>query len=300
MRKVFEIGHGKTGSTSLFHAMKRLGFTACHWPIPGSRDWLPKLLLGEDFRFDFLDGHEFSGNGLERFYRHLDRLYPDAKFILTVRDESDWLRSYQRHLQGTRNLHQPVHFYAYMLSSYGAGNFDSDLWLRAYRNHNSEVQEYFKDRPEKLLVMNVCSGDGYEKLCPFLNLPVLSEPFPRKNASENPTAARPPIAAQKPSLRSVPASASKYQGLKEWGWYLDDLQQWKSLLGRMEPTKALEIGAFDGISANLMLDELFPNPQSEIHCIDPFLPDPTTPQVDRKSTRLNSSHSDLSRMPSSA
>ena len=140
MRKIFEIGHGKTGSTSLFHAVKRLGYTACHWPIPGSRNWLPKLLLGEDFRFDFLDEHEFSGNGLERFYRHLDRLYPDAKFILTVRDESDWLRSYERHLQGTRDLHQPVHFYAYMLSSYGAGNFDSDLWLRAYRNHHSEVR----------------------------------------------------------------------------------------------------------------------------------------------------------------
>ena len=58
-----------------------------------------------------------------------------------------------------------MHFYAYMLSSYSAGNFDSDLWLRAYRNHHSEVQEYFKDRPEKLLVMNVCSGDGCEKGC---------------------------------------------------------------------------------------------------------------------------------------
>ena len=72
----------------------------------------------------------------------------------------------------------------------------------------------------------------------------------------------------------------KYRGVKLWGWYLDDLAGWGALLSSGEPVKALEVGAFDGVSANLMLDLLFTHPASEVHAIDPFLPDPTTPEVD--------------------
>jgi predicted O-methyltransferase YrrM len=72
--------------------------------------------------------------------------------------------------------------------------------------------------------------------------------------------------------------AEKYAGLKEWGWYFG-LEEWKSLFYTQKRVRALEIGAFDGVSANMMLDHLFVHPESEVICIDPFLPDPTTPQV---------------------
>lgn len=72
--------------------------------------------------------------------------------------------------------------------------------------------------------------------------------------------------------------ANKYVGLKKWGWYLDP-RDWQRLFFTDKPVRALEIGAFDGVSANLMLDLLFPNPESRVFCIDPFLPDPTTPEV---------------------
>lgn len=74
--------------------------------------------------------------------------------------------------------------------------------------------------------------------------------------------------------------ASKYVGLKTWGWYLNDLENWKMLFSRAGASRLLEIGAFDGVSGNLMLDVLFPDERSELHCIDAFLPDPTTPEVD--------------------
>jgi hypothetical protein len=35
-----------------------------------------------------------------------------------------------------------------------------------------------------LLIMDICSGDGYEKLCPFLNIPILKETFPKENVSK--------------------------------------------------------------------------------------------------------------------
>jgi predicted O-methyltransferase YrrM len=76
-----------------------------------------------------------------------------------------------------------------------------------------------------------------------------------------------------------PRPWDRYRGTKAWGWYLDDLENWKLLLTSGVPVKALEIGGFEGISANLMLDLLFTHPESEVHAIDPFLPDPTTPEV---------------------
>lgn len=71
---------------------------------------------------------------------------------------------------------------------------------------------------------------------------------------------------------------NKYRGHKQWGWYLDDQVYWVSLLHFDEgPVKAMEIGAYDGVSANMMLDLLFPHPETRLHCLDPYLPDPTTP-----------------------
>jgi predicted O-methyltransferase YrrM len=72
--------------------------------------------------------------------------------------------------------------------------------------------------------------------------------------------------------------AEKYVGLKEWGWYFG-LGEWRELFYSDKKVRALEVGAFDGVSVNMMLDHLFVHPESEVICIDPFLPDPTTPQV---------------------
>jgi predicted O-methyltransferase YrrM len=72
---------------------------------------------------------------------------------------------------------------------------------------------------------------------------------------------------------------TKYSGLKRWGWYLDDIERWRELFATAARVEALEIGAFDGVSANMMLDVLFVHPQSEVHAVDPYLPDPTTPEV---------------------
>jgi hypothetical protein len=42
------------------------------------------------------------------------------------------------------------------------------------------VKEYFRDRPDDLLVMNICAGEGWEKLCPFLGLAIPKVKFPHE------------------------------------------------------------------------------------------------------------------------
>ena len=56
-------------------------------------------------------------------------------------------------------------------------------------------------------------------------------------------------------------------------------QIWLEHVASRDRVRVLEIGAFDGVSANLMLDCVFPHPESEVHTIDAFLPDPTTPEA---------------------
>ncbi|WP_017305649.1 sulfotransferase [Spirulina subsalsa] len=38
--------------------------------------------------------------------------------------------------------------------------------------------DYFCDRPDSLLVLNIGAGEGWDKLCPFLGLDPLDQPFP--------------------------------------------------------------------------------------------------------------------------
>jgi 3'(2'), 5'-bisphosphate nucleotidase len=43
--------------------------------------------------------------------------------------------------------------------------------------------DYFKDRPQDLLVIDVTAGEGWEKLCPFLGKPTPDIPFPKANVT---------------------------------------------------------------------------------------------------------------------
>ena len=47
-----------------------------------------------------------------------------------------------------------------------------------FEQYNNSVIDFFKDKPGQLLVLNIPGGDGWEKLCPFLNLPIVDEKFP--------------------------------------------------------------------------------------------------------------------------
>jgi predicted O-methyltransferase YrrM len=105
----------------------------------------------------------------------------------------------------------------------------------------------------------------------------------RARISENlrfcdaPAAAPASLAAA--SAREQPSTHARYHGLKQWGWYIDQMPLWKQHLATADAVRVLEIGAFDGVSANMMLDEIFTHPQTQLVAIDPYLPDATTPEV---------------------
>ena len=123
------------------------------------------------------------------FYKYFDENYPNAKFILTVRNEKDWLKSCANHFDEDLNLlleRPEPHFKALLAlceKMYGSLLYDEKLFRKAFIQHNLAVEEYFKGRDD-FLVLDVCAGDPWPELCSFLGVPKPTVEFPHGNATK--------------------------------------------------------------------------------------------------------------------
>ena len=86
-------------------------------------------------------------------YPSLDKTFPLSKFILTIRDKKQWNASVS-----SFSTHEHIEYDTYI----------------------KQVTHYFKDR-NNLLMLNICDGEGWEKLCPFLGINIPDENFPNVN-----------------------------------------------------------------------------------------------------------------------
>jgi Sulfotransferase domain len=173
--KVFCIGEPKTGTQSLAAALRFLGFRHKGW----DRDLWDEFERGDHAAvYEAADRFEsFDSGPWGALYKELDRRYPGSKFVLSIRDRESWSRSHERHFaadgEGQRQIRPN-----FWIADYAAKR---DEIVRRYEEKNADVIAHFADRPASLLVMDVCGGDGWERLCPFLGLRVPSRPFPHAN-----------------------------------------------------------------------------------------------------------------------
>jgi hypothetical protein len=177
MNKVFGLGLSKTGTQSLSSALNILDIKSIHYPRDNRT--IREVKAG---RFDWQILKEYQGIidlALSRYYRHLDRLYPGSKFVLTVRDKESWLESVESHWK--RAFFKTDRKMTLRLILYGCCEFNRDHYSDVYDATYEQITGYFRNRPGDLLVMNICDGDGWEVLCPFLGKPVPSVGFPRLN-----------------------------------------------------------------------------------------------------------------------
>lgn len=186
--RIFGIGMQKTATTSLDKALQLLGFDSAHW-LDGK--WAVAILreMRAKGRSDTLERHyALCDLPIAILFRELDRSYPGSKFILTVRDEVDWLVSARAHWSYEHNTHRPdwdlypaAHFIH--RATYGQKYFDPIVFLARYRRHNAEVLEYFRDRPDDLLVMDMSRGASWRELCEFVERSIPEEKYPRAYAA---------------------------------------------------------------------------------------------------------------------
>ncbi|MBD2462876.1 hypothetical protein H6G89_17690 [Oscillatoria sp. FACHB-1407] len=188
-RKVFGIGLSRTGTKSLTAALYTLGLRTIHYP--DDETTLRELSEG-NCNFSVLQHYDgITDITTIPYYMQLDKLFPGSQFILTVRDKQAWLDSMERHWSGRPafgdedenqlNIDKEVHLKIRRFlraAVYGCYEFNADRLSYVYDLHHKLVLDYFRDRPESLLVLNICGGQGWEDLCQFLGTPVIDQPFP--------------------------------------------------------------------------------------------------------------------------
>jgi len=181
--KIFGIGLGRTGTTSLADALNHLNIVTTHFPA----DQITQAELLSGAKLTVLTKSQGLVDGIAPFYPQLFELYPTSRFILTVRESTDWLASVNK-FNKVRSEMQIQHKSSYKTYSkkirsmtYGDGELDDQALLNGYNNHLSSVKKFFSNSPESLLTMNICAGDSWEELTSFLGISNPDAPFPQSN-----------------------------------------------------------------------------------------------------------------------
>jgi hypothetical protein len=215
MSKIFGLGLSKTGTSSLIHALQRLGIPSCHFPSDETtRDEITAYLKApvEKLYLTILNSAvAIADTPVCCVYPALDRTYPGSKFILTTRDLKSWLKSCRDHWERLplsppgqvgadgKDLFRRV----IREHLYGSADFAEKLYAEAYNRYVQGVLDYFKNQPDRLLIMDIVRGDSWDLLCPFLNIPKPAFAFPHANRSPVELPSRP--AADTMNLQSGPA-----------------------------------------------------------------------------------------------
>ncbi len=188
---IFGIGLSRTGTTTLTKALTMLGYSAIHFINP-----ITKKIIDLDDLYYF---DAFSDSPISFRFEELYDLFPNAQFIYTVRNLEDWIRS-SENLYKPRGFSTTVemkkwletppsasgkfdklyhNFNSIYQKAYGSLYADFPNWESAYHAFDKRVNDFFKNKPaNKLLKINICDGEGWEKLCPFLNKAEPIQAFP--------------------------------------------------------------------------------------------------------------------------
>jgi hypothetical protein len=174
--KIFGIGLSRTGTTSLHLAILRMGIPALHYPFKLSQHWM----RGNFDRNLHQDYDAYTDVPTAKYFRELHACHPNAKFILTTRDEDMWINSVRKYWQSksmssVKTLQRDI----LRLTVYGCMNFDEKRFREVYRTHNLLVDRYFAKYPNSLLKLDITAGQGWKELAYFLNMPIIEDmPFP--------------------------------------------------------------------------------------------------------------------------
>jgi|GEM_PF-581732 len=188
--RLFGLGMSRTGTSSLERALQILGIACAHYePDRGVISYMegrsPQLQLREWMAYQAI-----VDLPVPFLLRELDALFPGSKFILTTRPLESWQASCARHFR--RRL---VNRRLYRLRSsdwehwdhavtrfvFRQEEYDAEVFRRIFLESNARVLDWFKDRPQDLLVMDQNGGFEWPRLCAFLGCPVPDVPFPRVN-----------------------------------------------------------------------------------------------------------------------
>ncbi|MEN0002259.1 MAG: sulfotransferase family protein [Pseudomonadota bacterium] len=173
--KVFGIGFHKTATTSLSHALRHLGYQ-----VTG-----PNHVKDADIAETYLakaraiskEYDAFQDNPWPLVYKEMDQMWPNSKFILTVRDPDKWLKSQLGHFA---HRVTPMRKLIYG-DAHGCPAGNEARYVQVFNDHNAAVRSYFAGREGDLLEIDLTQSPDWDVLCDFLGVEAPSIPFPHRN-----------------------------------------------------------------------------------------------------------------------
>jgi hypothetical protein len=205
--KVIGVGLPRTATLTQKVALEMLGFGPCYHMVnviaelPLAQLWLDALDGKADWARIF-EGFESTVDWPGGFfYRELYEQYPDAKFVLSVRDPEAWERSMRdtvwgvvhgdsliRHMSSATAIVNP-NWDRFLTMAKGLlwenrgtlreRHETSEGLIEGMRRHSEDVMRVVP--ADQLLVWE--ATEGWEPLCEFLDVDVPSEPLPHVNDS---------------------------------------------------------------------------------------------------------------------
>lgn len=151
-QKILNIGLPRTGTYSLTLALRSLGYTVKHYP--STINQIASFDAATEVRFD---------------YESLEKAFPNSLYICTTRKYEDWIVSCHAHKKNYKKGWNP--FWQ-----------DESNWEKIFLNKIDSLC-FFDSRPQSFLLLDICAGEGWEKLCTFLQKPIPTKPFPNTNKS---------------------------------------------------------------------------------------------------------------------
>jgi len=180
-QKVFVIGFHKTGTSSLGKALQILGYKVCG-SLKEGMDYEDSAIGFTEYLFQkgkqLLEKYDaFQDTPWFLLYEELYRAYPNAYFILTVRNPESWLNSVQSHFG--------INEYPYHERIYTSLDpFKSrELYLARFTDHNQAIREFFKGN-DNFLEFSI-ESDGWEQLAGHLGLKIPITKFPYANKASD-------------------------------------------------------------------------------------------------------------------
>lgn len=164
--KVICVGLPRTGTTSLGASIRYLGYNHLSY-----KEENQKLFKNDKISslMKIIENYDsFDDTPWPFLYKQIDRLFPDSKFILSIRKTPEiWFKSIcnLRDILGPSKDHSPPYD-------------EKDKQINRYLRHNNDVQKYFENIPNKLLIVCWENGDGWKEICSFLDHSLPEIPFP--------------------------------------------------------------------------------------------------------------------------
>ena len=191
--KVVGSGLGRTGTKSMQTALNMLGFGPCHHMVevfghPESMQlWIDAAEGRPDWDAIFKDYQSMVDYPGAAHWQAIADYYPDAKVLHTVRDPDQWFESTQATIFSPRSPATgtqegvPGRFFASFMGPFREHLHDRAFMTDHFRRHTEAVKAAIA--PERLLIYEV--GEGWDRLCAFLGVPVPAEPYPSENSRES-------------------------------------------------------------------------------------------------------------------